>query len=103
MTNIELKAYYKQQAEWHKGQAQFYEDSIKWYREAAKKSRKEDREFIAWVMQNPNYSDAEKAATKGFKSSETKSNEKLVRKHRTMLKQYLKWVAYYESELAKLA
>lgn len=103
MTAYETISYYAHQVEWYKGQVEFDTNSIKFYGDQLKLSRKEDREFSEWVMENPNYTEAEKLMFKDFVSKETKFNERTRRQYYERRKRDQKMLEYYETELAKLA
>lgn len=102
MTSIDIKAFYEEQIKWYKHETEWDTKQIEWYTEALQKSRKEDREFIEWVQQNPNYTDEEKAGMKSFVSSDTKQNLAIRRRYYLMRKRDRAQLAKYEKMLASL-
>ena len=102
MTISDIKKFYEEEIKWHKDQIEWCGEQIEWYGNWLKRSRKEDREFIEWVFQNPNYSDEEKATYTNYKSRETEENEKYRRQYYTRRKKHVQDVAKYERMIAEL-
>ena len=102
MTINDIKKFYEEQIEWHKDQVEWCSEQIEWYTKWLKRSREEDREFVEWVNQNPNYSEIEKASFANYKSSDTKENEKYRHEYYARRKHHRQSVASYERMLAEL-
>ena len=103
MSNIDYKSFLTDTIEWYTKQLKWDYEQIEWYTKQLKRTREEDREFIEWVMANPNYTSEEKEANKSYASSTTRDYTKWRNYYYKQRKRDRAQLAFYESELAKLA
>lgn len=102
MTNAEIKKFYEHHVEWYANEIVWDSKQIAYYTEQLARSRKEDREFVEWIQQNPNYTDEEKARYKGHASKETKEYIAYRNKYYANRRKDTKSLAKYKKELANL-
>lgn len=102
MEQFDFKAFYEEQIKWYKKEIEWCTDQIEWYTRQLQRCREEDREFVEWVQQNPNYTDEEKAAIRNFVPKETKANLAMRKRYYLSRKNARARLARYEKELANL-
>lgn len=100
MTTAEIKKFYERQVEWYEKEIVWVTEQIAWYTEQLARSRKEDREFVEWIQQNPNYTEEEKARYKNYASKETKEYIAYRNRYYANRRKDTKTLAKYKKDLA---
>jgi hypothetical protein len=102
MTQFNYREFYEGQIEWYKKEIEWCTEQIEWYTRQLERCREEDREFVEWVQQNPNYTDEEKANVAKWVPKETKANLAMRKRYYRSRKNARARLARYERELANL-